>query len=184
MRASAAVTDPLCFCAARSLRTGNLELICFLYNGILSTLLDVERPLVSKQITTIDAALDKGLNDLNWNSHKIEDYISEVMAMLKDLNSTLVTIKGNVTKTRSILDKWEEKLMFERKDGKVYNADEFKDSFKNLLSTRYNDIADGGLEISKLLTLTNKTLKVSKGAPAWKAYVEFVNEIVSTAHFS
>ena len=98
---------------------GNLELICFLYNGILSTLLDVERPLVSKQITAIDAALDKGLNDLNWNSHKIEDYISEVMAMLKDLNTVLLTIKGNVTKTRGILAQWESSLMFERKDGKV-----------------------------------------------------------------
>jgi len=159
-------------------QTGNLELICFLYNGILSTLLEVETPLVAKQLRTIDAALDKGLNSLNWNSHKIEDYISEVMTMLKDLNKVLVTIKGNVIKTRETLDKWEVKLMFERKDGKTYTPDEFKESLSTLLKTRYNEIADGGLEISKLLTLTNKTLKVSKGAPAWKAYVEFVNDIV------
>eukprot|EP00959_Pyramimonas_sp_CCMP1952_P348553 7301695-Pyramimonas_sp.AAC.2 len=60
----------------------------------------------------------------------------------------------------------------------TYAADEFKSSLGNLMETRYNDIADGGLEITKLLSLTNKTLKVSKGAPAWKAYVEFVNDIV------
>jgi dynein heavy chain len=68
------------------LQTGNLQLICYLYNDILATLLDVERPLVSNKLYTIDAALAKGLHSLNWNSHKIEDYISEVMAMLKELN--------------------------------------------------------------------------------------------------
>jgi dynein heavy chain len=89
-----------------------------------------------------------------------------------------VTIKGNITKTRGILDKWEEKLMFERKDGKVYTPDEFKESLSTLLKVRYNDIADGGLEIVKLLMQSNKTLKASKCALAWKAYTEHVNDIV------
>lgn len=60
----------------------------------------------------------------------------------------------------------------------MYAPEEFKDSLKGLIQTRHADIADGGLEIAKLLSLTNKTLKVSKGAAAWKAYVEYVNDIV------
>lgn len=54
------------------------------------------------------------------SSHKIEEYLAEVMSMLKELTETLATIKGNVTKTRNILNTWEKKLMFERKDGKVH----------------------------------------------------------------
>lgn len=46
---------------------GNLELISTLYNNILSTLLDVERPLVASKLEAIDAGLHKGLNTLNWN---------------------------------------------------------------------------------------------------------------------
>lgn len=60
----------------------------------------------------------------------------------------------------------------------MYTPDELKDALGTLLRSRHGDIADGGIEIAKLLAATNKTLKVSKGAPPWKAYVEYVNEIV------
>ncbi|KAK3254170.1 Dynein beta chain, flagellar outer arm [Cymbomonas tetramitiformis] len=159
-------------------QTGNLDLIANIYNEIQNTMLDVERPLVIQKLETIDQHLHQGLNVLNWNSLKIEEYIVEVMSMLKELHEILILIKSNVTKTEKILDRWEQNVMFARKDGRVYTTEEFSDSFKTTLSTRYGDITDGGLEIAKLLSLTNKTLKVSKGAVAWKTYTEFVNEIV------
>lgn len=159
-------------------QTGNLELISHLYNDILCTLLDVERPLVASKLEAIDENLTKGLDHLNWNSHKIEEYIAEVMGLLKELTEMLTTIKGNVTTTHNLLKKWSKQLMFDRKEGKVYTPDELKDALGGLLRSRHGDIADGGIEIAKLLAATNKTLKVSKGAPAWKAYVEYVNEIV------
>ena len=59
-------------------QTGNLELIVNIYNGILVTLMDVERPLVDQKLEAVDAALNKGLTTLNWNGHKIDDYIMEV----------------------------------------------------------------------------------------------------------
>jgi hypothetical protein len=40
----------------------------------------VERPLVEKKLEAIDASLQKGLTNLNWNSHRINDYIAEVMS--------------------------------------------------------------------------------------------------------
>lgn len=42
----------------------------------------------------------------------------------------------------------------------VYTPDEFKDSISQVTKARHSNIADGGLEIAKLLSLTNKTLKV------------------------
>ena len=44
--------------------------------------------------------LQKAIHALNWNSHKINDYIQEVMSAVKELNHILETIKGNVEKTR------------------------------------------------------------------------------------
>eukprot|EP00899_Mesostigma_viride_P009330 jgi/Mesvir1/18399/Mv14277-RA.1 len=159
-------------------QTGNLDLVVNIYNKLLVSLLPVEMPLVEKKLENVVASLSKGLKTLSWNSHKIEDYITEVMSMVRELNTILQTIKSNVTKTIQTLDKWEANLMIERKEGKVYTTEDFQESHRVLTNTRYNDISDGGLEIQKFLSSSNKTLKVSKGAPAWKAYVDHVNRIV------
>lgn len=43
----------------------------------------------------------------------------ELMALVKDVNETLSTIKANVKRTQAILAEWSANLMFERKDAKV-----------------------------------------------------------------
>ncbi len=56
---------------------------------------------------------------LNWNSHHIDDYILEVMTLVKDVNETLATIKGNVKRTSEVLAGWGANPMFDRREGKV-----------------------------------------------------------------
>ena len=48
---------------------------------IQQTILQVEVPLVKDKLDAVDALLSKGLNVLNWNSHHINDYISEVSSL-------------------------------------------------------------------------------------------------------
>eukprot|EP00232_Nephroselmis_pyriformis_P019075 CAMPEP_0182900652 /NCGR_PEP_ID=MMETSP0034_2-20130328/28990_1 /TAXON_ID=156128 /ORGANISM="Nephroselmis pyriformis, Strain CCMP717" /LENGTH=4527 /DNA_ID=CAMNT_0025034901 /DNA_START=131 /DNA_END=13711 /DNA_ORIENTATION=+ len=172
-------------------QTGNLDLITSIYNHILSTLLPVERPLVESRLEKLDEQVANGLDPsdwgdrkwanatrLTWNSVKIDDYISGVMSMVNGINATLVTIKDNVEKTRVILQRWEDNLMFDRKDGKVYTCEDFQEVQKTLFQQRYNDITDGGKEISKLLSASNKALKIPKGQHSWKSYVDYVSDIV------
>jgi len=64
----------------------------------------------------------QGLTTLNWNSHRINDYIAEVMSSVKELNNILETVKGNVEKTKKRLGKWETNLMLNRKEGKTYEV--------------------------------------------------------------
>lgn len=52
-------------------QTGNLDLIVNLYNQILQTLLDVEKPLVQQKMDNIDKVLQRGLVHMNWKSHTI-----------------------------------------------------------------------------------------------------------------
>ena len=59
------------------------------------------------------------LQTLNWNSHHIDAYIMEVMALVRDVNETLATIKGNVKRTSEVLAGWVANPMFDRKEGKV-----------------------------------------------------------------
>lgn len=49
-------------------QTGNLEIIANTYNGILSTLLPVEKPLLADRIDKMNGALQKGIDELKWNS--------------------------------------------------------------------------------------------------------------------
>lgn len=37
---------------------------------------------------------------------------------------------------------------------------------------------DGGRELQKLLVASNRVLRISKGAPTWRTYVEYVNDVV------
>lgn len=43
----------------------------------------------------------------------------EVMALVRDVNETLATIKGNVKRTSEVLAGWVANPMFDRKEGKV-----------------------------------------------------------------
>ena len=157
---------------------GKLGLIVSMYNNILSTLLPVEKPLIEKKIGAVDTTLQKGLSVLSWNSHRIDDYIQEVLGQIRELDEVLSTIKGNVSKTKEILKRWEANPLFDRKDGKVYSVGDFSEAHKALTSLRAVEIGEGGAEIQKLLSRSSKALKVSKGSKEWKAYVEYVNDIV------
>ncbi|KAK9808985.1 hypothetical protein WJX72_007373 [[Myrmecia] bisecta] len=157
---------------------GNLDLIVGIYNNVLKTMIPVEKPLIQQKLDAVDAALKKGLQVLNWNSHHIDDHILEVMNLVKDVNETLTTVKGNVKRTSETLKDWSLNLMFERKEGKVYTFEELNASFKELINARHAAITDGGKDITKLLSNSNRTLKVSKGAGSWKAYVDYIGQIV------
>lgn len=159
-------------------QVGNLELIVGIYNGIQRSLLEIERPLVQEALNSADEALKKALTTLNWNSHKIDSYIADVMTQVKDISKTLATLKGNVEATKAILAKWSASIMFERKEGKVYSCNDMRDNFATLLATRHQAVADGAKEIHALLSKSNRALRISKGSPAWKNYVEFVGDIV------
>ena len=49
-----------------------------MWNKVLSTLLPVEKPLLGGKLDTCRVLLDKGRNDLTWNSESLDDYIHEV----------------------------------------------------------------------------------------------------------
>ncbi|GAX83887.1 hypothetical protein CEUSTIGMA_g11312.t1, partial [Chlamydomonas eustigma] len=156
----------------------SLELICSIYNRIQSSILPVEAPLVQQKLEAVELALKRGQEDLNWRSEGIDVYIRESMELVKDVDMILTTIKDNVKETTKILKSWEKNLMFERKEGKTYTFEELNDSFKQLIQQRHSEIRDGGKEITKLLSSSNRVLKVSKGVATWKKYVDYFSDIV------
>lgn len=111
-------------------------------------------------------------------SESIDAYIKECMEMVKDVDMVLSTIKDNVDQTKKLLSNWTKNLMFDRKEGKTYTFEELSEAFSALIQQRHGDIRDAGKEITKLLSSSNRVLKVNKGVPAWRSYVDYFSNIV------
>lgn len=116
---------------------------------------------------------------MNWKSHGIDFFITETMACVKTANNdVLMTLKANLQKVEEILEFWAREPMMKRTNKPVV-PDEFEAKHKvTKKHARYQEIAQGGKRIHSLLKESNRVLKVSQGLPDWKAYVDFVNNMV------
>eukprot|EP00762_Andalucia_godoyi_P000343 ANDGO_03199.mRNA.1 Dynein beta chain len=160
-------------------QTGKLELIVNMYNGMLQSLLEVEKPLLETQMKTIDEQLQKGISSLNWKGYGIDDFIAAAMTNVRDANTTLSLLKNNVHEIEKILALWASQTMFERKEGDVYDPVKFETKHKELMASRESKIREGGVQIHQKLADSFKALKdIGKGSVSWKNYVDYANGIV------
>lgn len=157
--------------------TGQLELIVNAYNHALGSMIDVEKPLMEKHFSEIDRALRAGLKVINWKSHGIKKFLDNCHSKTQNMSKSLHTLKRNVESIQSIMEKWAETPLIQRKN-KPCSIEEFNREFYDELHTRYEEIRRDGETIHDLVDQSNKTLRVSKGLPAWRDYVSYVNEII------
>ena len=67
---------------------------------------------------------------------------------------------------QEVLKAFERSLMFERKEGKVYTADELAEASTAVMAARHAEMREAGKEIGKLLSASNRVVKVSR-ARGW-----------------
>jgi len=159
-------------------QTGNLDLIVNIYNKMLETLLPVERPLLQSKLEAIDKILQRGLTQLNWKSHSINEFISNAMTVVKESSAVLQTIKKNVSDLEKQFQVWCEVPLMDRKSAKTYTIEEFQATMSALVVAKYKDIEEKDEKLHEMLASSCRVLKVNKGAPAWKSYVDYVNQIL------
>ena len=159
-------------------QTGNLDLIVNIYNLILETVLDVEKPLIQQKLDNIDKVLLKGISKLTWKEKGIFEFIDQSMTLVKELKAQLTDMKANVSKTQATLKTWADAPLIDRKPAKTYAVDEFVQTTNTLQTTRKKAIEKGGEELHKDIDASNKVLAVSKSKAEWLAYVDYVNHII------
>ena len=157
---------------------GNLDLLTNIYNNILFTMIDVEKPMIQPKLDKIDEELKKACSVLTWRSHGITDFIVQTMSLVKECSTILVGIKGHVAQIEIALKGMEENVMFERKEQKTYAVDDYQFAHETLIGDRHASAQEAGEKIQKLLMDSNKVLRISKGAQSWKTYVDYVAGIV------
>ena len=60
----------------------NLDVTVALYNKVRETILDVEYPLIEKQLYDIDQELEKAISQLNWTSDGIHLFLLFYLAII------------------------------------------------------------------------------------------------------
>ena len=86
-------------------------------------------------------------------------------------------MKKTLDRIYQVLVEWKEEPLFQRRH-KPLTAFEVEKAFQESMKTRLTVLRTGGKEIETLLKALSKKLRVSQGLPDWKAYLDFINNIV------
>uniref|UniRef100_A0A8C9W079 Dynein axonemal heavy chain 17 n=1 Tax=Scleropages formosus TaxID=113540 RepID=A0A8C9W079_SCLFO len=153
----------------------NLELTANWYNKVMQTVLEVEFPLVQRQLQDIDACLKEAEISVNWKS--------EGTTSCQLPHECFSCSHYNVEVIQNIMKTWMSPI-FERKEGKdtLINLDDRTER----LEKRYSYIRDSGNRIHSLLKVSEnlELFKADATSDAWMAYVEYVDEMVVDGFFN
>ena len=117
----------------------NLDVTVALYNKVRETILDVEYPLIEKQLYDIDQELEKATSQLSWTSAGIQillfpimvynnyywcystgvwEYIELTRDLVRDLERRVRLAKANVENMCTLMAGWSKTPLYKRKGDK------------------------------------------------------------------
>ncbi|NWI39535.1 DYH9 protein, partial [Picathartes gymnocephalus] len=159
-----------------------LELMGNSYNKVLRMVLEVEYPLVQGQLQDIDLKLREAEETLTWKVEGVWDHISGVMGDVRDLEQRVQKAKDNVEEIQRLVHSWGSPV-FQRRDSRreaVLSLEECQER----LERRYSLIRDSGHRIHSLVEENQSLLLADPASDAWKAYLDYVDEIVLDGFFT
>jgi dynein heavy chain len=146
-----------------------------LYNTIMSTALEVERPLIAHSIEEIDTFVDQALTELNWRSEKVSTYVRDLGQKVTSVSQTLNLVKSNVGKVSELMAQWLSNPLIERKDNKkALNPEEVGPKLK----IAYENIRQDGIKILSYLEESRTALNVTKEDESWRSYLRYIDDLV------
>ncbi|KAK6170907.1 hypothetical protein SNE40_019193 [Patella caerulea] len=161
----------------------NLDLTVQWYNKVRNTILEVEYPLIETQLQDIDVQLEKAESSLNWNSQGVWEYIDETRERVHNLETRVQKAKNNVEEIQKIMTTWSKVSLFERKEDK-HDSLLHLDDRQDRLNKRYNEIKQAGEKIHALLKENLEYFKADANSDIWKAYVDYVDEMIVDGYFN
>ncbi|VDI07166.1 dynein heavy chain, axonemal [Mytilus galloprovincialis] len=161
----------------------NLDLTVRLYNKVRTSVLEVEYPLIAKQLEDIDQQLQEAEKTLNWENEGVWEYIQKTRDQVIDLESRVQKSKDNVEEIEKIMSTWSKLPLFERSQEKNETLLNLEDR-KERLEKRYKQIKDVGAKLHALLKENLDHFKADPNSDTWKAYVDYLDEMVVDGLFN
>ena len=136
------------------------------YNSALSDLRNIEKKLLFKDINKLNNKMEKGLENHNWFSLSISEYIEECnkeIEQFKDTKSRVLTQASNIEKQVQTIESAIIIRPIDFEDTKIMDITQFNDYFEsfrvkeiNTLVKDYHNIGDNYLK-----TIEQQTFKTS-----------------------
>jgi len=122
-------------------------------------------------------ALQRGIDELKWNSQTIDPFINQAMNIILEVDELVKKMKDNVKKMQNMMEEWKKTPFFERKMKALY-PDDLEQTHQSLVIPRLEDVSKHGKEIHKLMRDTQDNIKPDKKSHTWLSYVDYVNGLV------
>ncbi|XP_013068368.2 dynein beta chain, ciliary [Biomphalaria glabrata] len=161
----------------------NLDLTVHWYNKIRETILEVEFPLIENQLADIDQQLEQAEKSLNWENENVWDYIEKTRDKVHDLETRVQKSKDNVEEIKKIMTTWSKTPLFERKEDK-HDTLLQQDDREDRIAKRYAEIKTAGENIHALLKQNLEYFKADVSTDIWKAYVDYIDEMIVDGFFN
>jgi len=170
-----------------------LEAIVQTYNGIITNLLQVEKPMVAMELEKINQELEVGLRLLDWNAHdRIEEFIASSMRSVTALDKVLQTLsqgRQDIVKSLEQFRSAHEFFPFTAKGTKTLPQEELSRRYQEHHTAQVEDLMKRGLEIHDTVQQSFQVLNgikennefplLEQDSTAWVEYTKYVNGIVS-----
>uniref|UniRef100_H3HCG5 AAA+ ATPase domain-containing protein n=1 Tax=Phytophthora ramorum TaxID=164328 RepID=H3HCG5_PHYRM len=154
---------------------GELMYIVEPYNAMIEGIHPLEEPLVRRHIQNIDACAGRGIEELNWKSAGIDTFIDECRKAVEGANEIVINLKDNLNTIQETLGAWNSPLL--ERQAKPVAVAEHERQHKSYIVQRTLKIREGATEIHRRLKQSNTGI-VGVNSAQWKAYVDYVNNIV------
>ncbi|KAG8443036.1 hypothetical protein GDO86_011741 [Hymenochirus boettgeri] len=156
----------------------SLNLLVQWYNKVRQTVLEVEYPLIQKDIKKLDEQLRDAEERYTWKDEDCWGYIAEVKLVVQDLEMRVQKSKDNIKKMEQIMKSWTEHCLFSRKDNRKETLITFDDKCEKL-SKKYQVLHEDGDTIYSLVMENMNLLKANTDSDSWKIYVEYIDDMVT-----
>lgn len=161
--------------------TGKLELVKTMYNEMITTLHEVEYPLIAEEVKNIDALLEDGIASINWNADIARAFIDKNLKKTRDIYGRVTLMHDNLKKICDTLDEFAKIPLVDRK-AKPVSTKNFADMMRTIVKDkdkgRHHDLDRKQKKFGKLLAKTCEVMEADKGSDIWKNYLMYVEESI------
>ncbi|KAI7806173.1 dynein axonemal heavy chain 11 [Triplophysa rosa] len=161
---------------------GSLDLLVQWYNKVKQTTLEVEAPLMKKELETIDQQLHRAEAEFTWQDPRCWDYICILKDTIYQLERRLQKTKDNAEVMKVLMNGWSKQTMFCRKDNKKDTLLQLEDRAARV-AKMYNNLRKDGETIHKLLQENMVLFGVDGSSDMWNGYLEYVDDMIVEGFF-
>eukprot|EP00041_Stephanoeca_diplocostata_P039521 m.1633795 g.1633795 ORF g.1633795 m.1633795 type:complete len:4492 (+) comp25411_c0_seq1:204-13679(+) len=160
---------------------GNLGIATAEYNRIQATLLDVEAPLIMRELTGIDDTVEAAVARMNWNDDGVGEYCVSLKEQIEDLSNRLIKTKANVDDIFAELESFYKTslLVRDEKSGLLPYTDRAR-----RLEKTYALITAAAEKFDRLIRENANAFRADKESDIWRGYLEYLDAMIFDGLFN